>query len=311
MAKLNLYPCFKHWEKYDNIYIISDPHFGDIVTDEKGKDDYREANTGIKAPSIEEQVALINKKCHKNDLLIILGDIGDLEPIKKIKAGYKVLIMGNHDKGKSRYEKKLALRPVTEDDLTNISDKVIVSLDVPVGMDPGKWFSNLSVQMGIPSYMIYDFRRNLKNWRPVRMEDGELSLDIPTCQAVLDLNNKGLFDEVYSGALTIREDIVLSHELYDSKYCLNIHGHDHNCQFMQDLRKKGILTEGVSFFEKQLEACKTEKRFDINVCSEWVNYVPVNLRTIIDSGILKEIPDIHREAIDKQIENPIHSTVLN
>ena len=44
MAKLNLYPAFKLWEKFDNIYIISDTHFGDMIT-ENGELDYREKAT--------------------------------------------------------------------------------------------------------------------------------------------------------------------------------------------------------------------------------------------------------------------------
>jgi len=230
MPRFNLNPVFKHWEKYDNIFIISDTHFGDIVTDTVNGNDYREKNTGIKTPTIDEQVVKINKICHKNDLLVILGDIGYLLPISKLKAGYKVLVMGNHDQGKSNYER----------------------INGPF------------------------------------------------------VDNR-LFDEVWPGICPIRPDIVLSHEPYDSKYCLNIHGHDHNCQLMKDLiKEKEIKPE--NYFEEQLNYCKANKFYYLNVCSEWVNYEPINLKKIIKSGILKEIPNIHREAIDKQIENPIHKS---
>jgi calcineurin-like phosphoesterase family protein len=45
----------------------------------------------------DEHVAMINKKIHKNDTLILLGDLGNPEYIKQIEAR-KVLIAGNHDK---------------------------------------------------------------------------------------------------------------------------------------------------------------------------------------------------------------------
>lgn len=40
----------------------------------------------------------------KNDTTIFLGDIGDVNYIKKIR-GYKVLIMSNHDAGAFRYQR--------------------------------------------------------------------------------------------------------------------------------------------------------------------------------------------------------------
>ena len=97
MSKINLYPCFSKWLEFDNIYLLSDPHFNDDEMKHLRKDYIED----------DEQVERINKVVHKKDLLICLGDIGDLEYIKKIKAGYKVLIMGNHDKGKTNYQRKI------------------------------------------------------------------------------------------------------------------------------------------------------------------------------------------------------------
>ena len=274
MPKLNLNPCFKHWEKYDNIFIISDTHFGDVVTDTINGSDYREKNTGIKTPTIEEQVAKINKVCHKNDLLIILGDIGNIEPIKKLKAGYKVLIKGNHDIGSSNYQR--------------------------IVKNTGKYYQ-CCPQCGckIIKHNYFDFYYNeCDKCGYTSTEDKEFIHYIK--------EDNHLFDEVYPGICSIREDIVLSHEVYDSKYCLNIHGHDHNCQLMKDLiNGKEIKPE--EYFDTQLNYCKDTKHYYINLCSEWINYEPINLKKIINSGILKEIPNIHREAIDKQIENPVHN----
>lgn len=92
----SLYDIFKHWSARGSVYIISDPHFGD--SDCK----YMDPNW----PDPEEYLKKINSKVHKNDTLICLGDCGDLDYIARIKAGYKVLITGNHDdKGLSKYKK--------------------------------------------------------------------------------------------------------------------------------------------------------------------------------------------------------------
>lgn len=92
-VKIKLYRQFEHWYHGGTIWIYSDPHFGDEDNELRGW------------PSDNEQVESINKCVNKNDAIIFLGDIGDIEPIKKIK-GYKVLLMGNHDKGWSNYIKK-------------------------------------------------------------------------------------------------------------------------------------------------------------------------------------------------------------
>jgi calcineurin-like phosphoesterase family protein len=95
----SLYKIFQHWSKNGSVYLYSDPHFGDW-----------ESYTfrGLTANKTKEeldqfQVDSINKVVHKSDTIIFLGDIGDPTLVKKIK-GYKVLIMGNHDKGSSIYE---------------------------------------------------------------------------------------------------------------------------------------------------------------------------------------------------------------
>lgn len=79
-----------------------------------------------------------------------------------------------------------------------------------------------------------------------------------------------LFDEVYEGTLQISPKIILSHEPIDYKYCFNIHGHDH--------------------FGRSEEN-------HLNLCVEHINYTPVNLTAIVKKGVLKNIPDIHKETI--------------
>lgn len=173
-----LYDQFAHWfhEGKGTVYFYSDPHFADAEMK------YLRANY----IGDEEQVKRINSKIGKYDTLVILGDIGDVEWIKKLR-GYKVLIMGNHDAGASKYT----------------------------------------------SY----------------------------------------FDEVYEGALIVSEKIILSHEPANFPYALNIHGHDHS---------KWSKSDAMHW----------------NVCAEHIDYTPVPLKRIIESGALKAIPTIHRETID-------------
>lgn len=99
--KIKLYKPFEHWYHGGTIWLYSDPHFGDP---DNGTRDW---------PSDDDQVKMINNGLSKNDTIIFLGDIGDVEYIKKIK-GYKVLIMGNHDKGASNYLKKYRVEVPTK-----------------------------------------------------------------------------------------------------------------------------------------------------------------------------------------------------
>lgn len=85
-----LYEPFKHWSAQGTVWSYSDPHFNDPEMKKYDR------------ISDEEQLKRINEKVGRKDTLICLGDIGDIEWMRKVR-GYKVLIMGNHDKGKSNY----------------------------------------------------------------------------------------------------------------------------------------------------------------------------------------------------------------
>ena len=76
---------FKHWSEKGSVYIISDTHFNDH--------DCKIMDTNWPEP--DELVANINKVVHKQDSLIILGDIGDCSYVKKLRAGHKILLLGN------------------------------------------------------------------------------------------------------------------------------------------------------------------------------------------------------------------------
>ena len=102
MAIPGMYDLFN--EKWCNqtIWLISDTHFGDA-----------ELRAGIPDRiSDEELVKVINSKVGRKDTLIHLGDVGDVEYIKKLR-GYKVLICGNHDLGATNYKRVYKQIPVS------------------------------------------------------------------------------------------------------------------------------------------------------------------------------------------------------
>lgn len=86
----------KRWLRGGSVYIYSDPHFNDPEMVHLRKNYIGD----------DEQVKSINKVVGKNDTIIFLGDIGDVSFIKRVR-GYKVLIMGNHEKGASNYKRKI------------------------------------------------------------------------------------------------------------------------------------------------------------------------------------------------------------
>ena len=89
-------------------------------------------------------------------------------------------------------------------------------------------------------------------------------------------NYVNIFDEIYTGPLMISEKIILSHEPLDINWAFNIHGHTHCVEF----NRPGHLC----------------------VCSDFINYTPVNFNQFIKSGRLKEIVQLHRITIDTATE---------
>ena len=89
--KVKLYKPFEHYKS--PVWLYSDTHFEDSdcpLMDPEW-------------PDPDEQVKMINSCVGRCDTLIILGDIGNPEYLKKSR-GYKVLILGNHDMGITNYE---------------------------------------------------------------------------------------------------------------------------------------------------------------------------------------------------------------
>ena len=117
----SLYPIFQHWSEQGSVYVISDTHFEDS--------DCKLMDPNWITP--EEQVEIINSMVHKNDTLIHLGDVGNPEWINKLKAGHKVLIMGNHDQSIQKF--KIYFDEVYEGCLF-ISDKILLSHEPVYGL---------------------------------------------------------------------------------------------------------------------------------------------------------------------------------
>lgn len=114
----SLYPIFQHWSTKGSVFIISDTHFDD--NDCKLMDP--------KWISPLEHIEIIKKRVHKNDTLIVLGDVGNVEYFKLLNC-YKVLITGNHDSGESKYRRKKECI-ITSQDLNLMRElKVIGKID--------------------------------------------------------------------------------------------------------------------------------------------------------------------------------------
>ena len=120
-----LYDKFKYLSEKGSVYIYSDPHFSDTESFE-----FRKANGKLPEgiTTIEEldeyQIKSINSIVNKNDTLIILGDIGNTFKVSKLKAGYKVLLLGNHDNGASNYKR-------TNIDVTELKYSLSESVGIP------------------------------------------------------------------------------------------------------------------------------------------------------------------------------------
>ena len=178
-----LYKIFDHWHEEGTLWICSDPHFGDD-----------ELTTGIpNRPTAAEIVQRINAKCGRKDTLICLGDVGDVEYVRKLRAKRKILIMGNHDAGRTNYERQVT---------TQLFAKILYTKEQAL--------ENMKTMYPNCRYTIdegYSFHSPFEFW--------EVKAD------------NMLFDEVYEGPLMIAEKLILSHEPVDVPWAYNIHGHDH------------------------------------------------------------------------------------
>ena len=183
MAIQGLYKIFDHWHQEGTLWIFSDPHFGDS-----------DLEMGVRnRPSAAEIAQRINAKSGRKDTLICLGDVGDVEYVKMLRAKRKILICGNHDAGRTNYERKIERL---------YFDKTYYDRDAALQEAKAKYPG-----CRYDIYDKYQFVSPFETW-------------------VVECDNM-LFDEVYEGPLMIAEKLILSHEPVDVPWAYNIHGHDH------------------------------------------------------------------------------------
>ena len=183
MALAGVYKEYnERWCK-QTVWIYSDPHFGDA--------DLAAGTPG--RPSADEQVAMINSCVGRKDTLIILGDVGDVEYVRKLRGERKILICGNHDAGSTNYERQI-IKQVYDADIWN-QDSAIA-----------------------------DMRAKYPGWKIRCVEDYEFHAPFRRWNIYAD---NCLFDEVYEGGLIIGEKLILTHEPVEIPWLFNIHGHDH------------------------------------------------------------------------------------
>ena len=176
MAIAGLYKIFDRWHREGSVYICSDPHFGDPdLAHLPGR------------PPADELVRLINSKVGRKDTLIILGDIYDPSYVAKLR-GYKVLIMGNHDSGRTNYERNYWIEWFDQDKYTREG-------------------------------ALAEMRTMYPNCHYTISGDFNHSWEIKA--------DNMLFDEVYEGPLMIAEKLILSHEPVQVPWAHNLHGHNH------------------------------------------------------------------------------------
>lgn len=192
-----LYDIFKNWSAKGSVYIISDPHFDDIESFEFRSAAGKLPNGVADAKALSEyMVKRINDVCHKNDTLIILGDVGNVEYVKRLKAGRKVLVLGNHDRGAAYYKRE-----------------TLSVLRCPKCGCKKLFFLRRHGDVG---------------FQQTQCSDCGFAADVYG-QDFWGVEDNHLFDEVYSGPLMISDKILLSHEpvIPCPDYVVNLCGHVH------------------------------------------------------------------------------------
>ena len=203
MAIQGLYKIFDHWHAEGALFIFSDPHFGDS-----------DLEMGIRnRPSPAEIVQRINAKCGRKDTLICLGDVGDVEYVKMLRAKRKILICGNHDAGRTNYERQIVSKKFPMDEFQKME-----ALEEMKKLYPN---CRYSVEES------WEFRSPFNCW-------------------VVYADNM-LFDEVYEGSLMIAEKLMVSHEPVDVPWAYNIHGHIHDSKHKNDKRHFNVCSDAIGY----------------------------------------------------------------
>ena len=184
MARLKLYDDFAYLQEQGTIWLFSDPHFNDPES-KLLNPNWPDADTIVKN---------INSKVGTKDTLIILGDLGDEDYVRKLKGDYKILITGNHDRGSSNYKKK--------------EDFIILTRE-----EEKEYLKD-------PKAFVKEKKKN-RDFK--RIIEAKLTNE---SDFVAGYSND-MFDYVYDGPLFISSKILLSHEPIRLPFGINIHGHSH------------------------------------------------------------------------------------
>lgn len=197
-----LYPPFEFWGE-NTCWVISDTHFDDPDLIHAYSD----------RPTAAEQVKIINSKVGKNDTLIILGDVGNVEWVQKLR-GHKILVMGNHDAGASNYERHRWHRRFSS--IIYSKEQALAKMK---SLHPNCKYS-----------IKFIFNAGVYN------DEWEVCAD--NC----------LFDEVYSGPVMISEKLILSHEpIENCDWCFNIHGHVHSRDIVNDDYHYNVCADVINY----------------------------------------------------------------
>lgn len=196
MSLNGVYPIFQKWA-IQTCWILSDTHFSDKELKHR--------------PSDEIILNNINSCVGKKDTVIILGDVGNLEYIKKIRAFRKILIMGNHDAGRTNYERKIYKK---------LYNKSTYSKEEALN-DMSKHYSWETYKLNVCD-----------------LQEGFWEVHADNC----------LFDEVYEGPLVIGEKLILSHEpLTNVNWAFNLHGHVHSKAKKNDNLHYNFCLEAIDY----------------------------------------------------------------
>ena len=213
--KDRIYDLFaSRWLDGGTAYLYSDPHFGDA-----GMNASRGITDGF-------QIKSINSRVGKKDTLIILGDVGDPSCVAKLR-GRKVLIMGNHDKGRTNY-----LRREVEEEAFDVRD--------------------------LPPYEARRLREASKTMLDPKAGERERMEAFWEERRIFEAfpkkakRDNRLFDEVYEGPLMIGDRVLLSHEPVDFPHAVNLHGHDHSGTAFRDGRHLNLCAEFLNYLPMPL-----------------------------------------------------------
>lgn len=217
----------------DSIYVYSDTHFSDaesyelrgllkvpddlIFAKEQGDSRSYDLYVEERVKVLDEmQIKNINSKAGRNSCLILLGDVGNIECVKKLRAKRKILVMGNHDKGASNYKRQIIEVEHNSDTCPKCGGKVVYD---------DATFHNCGF-----GYAWCD-----------------------TCGTVEPKDDvyedNHLFDEVYEGPVMINDRTILSHEpvFAGVPYFKNLHGHVHKADYKGDEHHLNCCAEAINY----------------------------------------------------------------